>query len=240
MISEHVMSMLRLIMFCKDNGISCKIFPIVFDSLISRARNAAVALFMSEPTATHLLFIDADIEFNPEDVMKLVLANKPIIGAGYAQKFYDVKALEDIIQGNPGVPAPLELCTKNSVHLTRDSMQSEPKSIMEADYVTTGFLLIQKKVIEDMMKAYPDRKYINDVDGYMSANKDMFYDLFAVMVNPITRRLESEDYAFSRLWKEIGGKIYAVTDIVLKHHGWCGYANNLYRQLEYVHKGTTI
>ncbi len=233
------MSMIRLIMFLKENRIDATMIPIVFDSLVSRARNAAVAMFMSDPKFTHLLFVDADIEFNPEDVMKLLLANKPVIGSGYAQKFIDEQALVNIINGNATVPKPLELCTRNSVHLTAAALQQAPQSIMEAEYVTTGFLVIQRSVIADMMKAYPDRKYKNDIDGYMSANPDMFYDLFTVMVNPTTRRFESEDYGFSRLWKEIGGKIWAMTDIVLKHHGWMGYSNNLYRQLQYVHPSQT-
>jgi hypothetical protein len=206
MISEHVLSMIRLIMFLKENKIEATIIPIVFDSLVSRARNAGVAMFMSDPKYTHLLFIDADIEFTPEDVMKLALANKPVIGSGYAQKFLDEQALIDIINGNPTIPKPLELCTRNSVHLTDKAMRQPPQSIMEAEYVTTGFLLIQRPVIEQMMKAYPDRKYKNDIDGYMSANEDMFYDLFTVTVNPMTRRFESEDYGLVDYGRRLEGK----------------------------------
>jgi hypothetical protein len=228
MLSEHVMSMFRLVMFLRENRIEASIIPIVFDSLVNRARNAAVAMFMSDPNATHMLFIDADIEFNPEDVMKLVFANKPVVGAGYAQKYIAYDKLSAAVANNLQMQNVIELCTNNSVHL---SLNQPIASVMEAEYVTTGFLLIRKEVIEKMIEKYPDRQYKNDVDGYLHANQNMFYDLFTVSIHPETRRFESEDYGFSRLWKSIGGKIYAITDIVLKHHGWFGYPNNLYRQL---------
>lgn len=222
------MSMLRLIMFLRENQIEASLVPIVFDSLINRARNAAVAMFLSDPKATHLLFIDADIEFSPDDVMKLVFANKPVVGAGYAQKYIAEDRLREVCQANPEIQRPIEICTKNSVHLSADQKIA---SIMEAEYVTTGFLLIRKEVVEKMVAKYPERNYKNDIDGYMHADPTKFYDLFPVSIHPETKRFESEDYGFSRLWKDMGGKIYAITDIVLKHHGWYGFPNNLYRQL---------
>jgi hypothetical protein len=228
LISDHVLSMLRLVMFLRQNNIEASIVPIVFDSLVNRARNAAVAMFLSDPKATHLLFIDADIEFMPEDVMKLVFANKPVVGAGYAQKYIPQGKLSAIIHANPSIQNPIEISTQNSVHLVRDQKIA---SLMEAEYVTTGFLLVRREVFEQMMKEYPDRQYKNDIDGYMHADSTKFYDFFTVSIHPETRRFESEDYGFSRLWKKIGGKIYTITDIVLKHWGWYGYPNHLYRQL---------
>jgi len=220
--TEFMMSLLRLITFAKDNNIAIVIFPITFESLINRARNAAVAHFLSEQNATHLLFIDSDISFEPNDVIKLIQANKDVVGAAYPQKWLNTSLF------NPSATNPLELCTTPSVHLV-DKQQISP--LMEASYITTGFLLIKREVFSKLMKHYPDKKYKNDIDGYSSADPNLFYDFFSISINPNDQRLESEDFGFSRSWTTIGGKIHVVTDIVLTHHGWFGYKCNLHRQL---------
>lgn len=216
--TSFMMSFMRLILFLKDNGIDVTVMPITFESLVSRARNAAVAHFLSNAACTHLLFIDSDIEFIPEDVVKLVRADKDVVCGAYAQKWLDFNVLK---QGKP-----LEVSTRTSCHLA----QSKVEDIMECSYATTGFLLIKRNVFEQMTVAYPDRKYVNDIDGYMGSG-DYFYDFFPVSVNQTNRKYESEDYGFSRLWRGLGGKIYVVPDITLKHYGWFGFPANLKQQL---------
>jgi hypothetical protein len=219
-----MMSMMKLVTFAQNHGLNITIYPIVFDSLINRARNAAVAHFLADPSNTHLLFIDADIEFDPQDVIALLQANKQVVGAGYPQKWLDLSKY------NHQSPSPLEVCTKTSVHLKK---MDEVAEIMEASYITTGFLMIKREVFEKLIQSYPERKYENDIDGYHSQiAKDFFYDFFTICIHPKTKRLESEDYGFSRLWTEIGGSIHVVTNVTLKHHGWFGYQGNLYRQLK--------
>jgi hypothetical protein len=153
-----------------------------------------------------------------------------VVCGAYAQKWLSEDRMRDVFK-RPEVPKdPLELCTKVSVHI-QDPNASPSEPILEAKYVTTGFLLIQRDVIKEMMNAYPERKYTNDIDGYQGANPNMFYDLFPVTINDTTRRYESEDYGFTRLWNTLGGKAYVVTDVMLTHHGWYGYKSNLHRQL---------
>ena len=225
--TSFMFSLMRFVLACKEHQISITLHPITFDSLISRARNAAVAHFMSGDY-THLLFIDADIEFNPEDVFKLMTIDKGVVSAGYPQKWLNVDKMKRVFGAEQTPTDPMELCCNHSVHL---EPQAAIQTVMTAKYCTTGFLLIQRAVIEQMMQAYPERRFVNDVDGYMSARPELFYNLFTVEIHPETKRYESEDYGFSRLWKAIGGEIHIATDITLRHHGWYAYSGNLYRQL---------
>jgi hypothetical protein len=226
--THYMFSIIKLLFILNKKGIPCSIYPITFDSLISRARNAAIAEFMSENDNTHILFIDADIEFNPEDVLKMIDTNKPIVSSGYPQKWLNNNKIASLYKRNYIPNNPLELCTNHSIHLIKEQPISE---LMKANYCTTGFLLIQRNVIQEMFNKYPERKYINDIDGYSSSNINCFYNLFTIEINQDTKRYESEDYGFSRLWTNIGGEIHILTNISLIHHGWFGYQGNVYRQL---------
>lgn len=228
--TDYMMSLMRLILFFRENNINATVMPITFESLISRARNAAVAHFLSDPEATHILFIDSDIVFTPQDVLKLFHVNQPVVAASYAQKWLDESKMNKVFAMPEVPPEPLSLCTRLCVHF----VPGQPTgAVMEAEYVATGFLLIQREVFEKMMQAYPERNYANDIDGYASAQPDLFYDFFPVHIHPGTKRYESEDYGFSRLWREVGGKIWIATDVTLTHRGWYGFSANAYRQLTF-------
>jgi hypothetical protein len=229
---------MKLVLLLKQMNINCVLFPITFESLISRARNAAVAHFLSNTDNTHIMFIDADIEFNPEDVMKLVFTRKDVICGAYAQKWLDTSRVKDVVVSGLNLQSSLDICTKTSVHLIDNHVDSS--KIRKVEYATTGFLLCQRNAFEAMIGKYPERKYRNDIDGYAGAHDELFYDFFPVQINPDTRRFESEDYGFSRLWREIGGEIYVMTDINLKHHGWFAYPANLQKQLEFATATTVL
>lgn len=229
--TSYMFSLMKLLMVLKDMKVQASVYPITFDSLVNRARNAATACFMSDPDHTHMLFIDSDIEFNVNDIIRMIQANKDVIGIGYAQKWLDKNKIEHVLKNYPDEKNWMELCTNASVHLKNEKEMTN-QQIKEVDYCTTGCLLIKRKVIQDMMDKYPERKYKNDVDGYMSSNQDYFYNLFSVEINPETKRYESEDYGFCRLWKQIGGKIEVILDASLNHWGWFSYPNNMYRQIE--------
>lgn len=236
--TEWMMSMMRLILFLKENNIPATVMPITFESLVSRARNAAAAMFLSDPENTHILFIDSDVQFEPEHVMRLFHVNQPVVAAGYPQKWFSEEKLRTLFsQTNP--PAnPFELATCIPIHImptiTPDGhmFRPAPQPVMEAEYATTGFLLIQRGVFEKIMEKFPEKHYTNDIDGYSSADPRFFYDFFPTMIHPVTKRFESEDFGFSRLWRETGGTIHIVTDISLVHHGWHGFKGNLYRQMQ--------
>lgn len=229
--TSFMMSMFRFVMALRNSNIPAVVFPITFESLISRGRNAAVAHFLGTPDATHLLFIDSDIEFEADDVAKLIAADKDVICAGYAQKWLREDMVGNVFQRETVPPRPLELCTHTSIQVPRPKRVEDVQEVVEIDYATTGFLLIKRGVFEKMKQAYPNRKYINDIDGYMSGDQDSFYDFFPATIHERTRKFESEDFGFSRLWKECGGTVHLHTNISLIHHGWFGFPANIYRQL---------
>lgn len=199
--TEYMMSLINLTHKLKESDVEFQLFPIVFDSLVSRARNAAAAHFLASD-CTDLIFIDSDIEFDPANVFKLMHHKKDVVAGIYAKKYYN---LDRIFAGEEIV----DFVISGEVQLNADGL-------IECTYAPTGFLMISRTVFERMAEAYPHLKYSNDISGY--GNLDTFYDFFQVSVrNGI---LESEDWGFCSLWREIGGKILVDPTISLGHIGW--------------------
>ena len=210
--TEYMMSILKLLNAAKDSKLNISFYPIFFESLVSRARNAAVAHFLEDKENTHILFIDSDIIFEPEDVFKLLQSNKEVVAGIYPKKYI----VWDRLKKYPEAER-VDFPVGGSVKMTEDNF-------LEMDYLPTGFLLISRTAIDKIIKAHPELKYKNDIDGYMSAG-DNFYDLFKVGIrNGI---YESEDWGFCSLWKSVGGKVLIHPEINVKHLGWHEYSGNL-------------
>lgn len=219
--ADYMISMMKLISHMHKNGIDGSFYPIFFDSLISRARNAAAAEFL-DSDCTHLLFIDSDITFEPEDVLKLISSNKEVIGAPYPKKYLKFENFKK--------EAPNEIVD----FAISGSYKFHTDKILEMDQIATGFLLIKKNVFKELISTYPDLEYINDVDGYGSNRK--MWDFFKVGINKTTKIYESEDWGFCTLWKKMGGKIFARNDIKLGHFGWFEYKGDFNNWLVSVRK----
>ena len=174
------------------------------DSLIPRARNKLCKYFLDIPNATHLLFIDSDIEFNPNDIIRLYLANKDVIGMAYAfKKLYNDKTM--------GVYNLLENSTNND------------KEIEEALEIGTGIMLIKIHVLLKMIESEPENYILldNPEDVNKPINERKYYRFFDTQFN--NNRYLSEDYMFCQKWRSLNGKIYLLKNTTTIHHGTFGY-----------------
>ena len=215
--AEYMMSMLSLLNAVKNRGINCTFYPIFFESLISRARNASVAHFLEDEESTHLLFIDSDIIFTPDDVFKLIAANKDVVAGIYPKKYITWDRLKKTPNGEK-VDFPMG----GTIRITKDGL-------LELDYLPTGFLLISKTEIKTLIEKYPNLKYRNDIDGY--GYGDNFYNFFNVGVNQ-AGIYESEDWGFCSLWKSVGGQVLIHPEVNVKHLGWHEYTGNVLNYLD--------
>ena len=210
--TEWMMSILKLLNSAKETGLNMSFYPIFFESLVSRARNAAVAHFLEDEENTHLLFIDSDIIFEPEDVYRLIQADKDVIAGMYPKKYI----VWDRLKKDPNAER-VDFPIGGEIKVTDDDY-------VESNYLPTGFLMIKREAILKLIAEHPELKYRNDIDGYGFDN-DNFYNLFNAGVrNGI---YESEDWGFCSLWKESDGQVLIHPDINLKHVGWHEYSGNL-------------
>ena len=187
------------------------------ESLIPRGRCVAVGRFMQLPLAkkfTHFMFIDADVEFQPESVIRLLFSGHEVSVACYPKKHVNFEgAKREIVEGGDRPPemASADLVVNLGRHST--AVVNGFAEILDGP---TGFMMIKREVFEKMEKHYPELHCKND-----HANKDFdFYPaLFDCMICPTTKRYLSENYAFCRRWQQMGGKIYGDTNTVLGHVG---------------------
>lgn len=188
------------------------------ESLIQRGRNALVDQFM-QTKCTHLLFIDADIKFNPQDIPPMVDADVDILCGIYPKKEINWHGVERAVHG--GVPTN-QLANHTgslvvnlvgyagSVTVPRD----KPVEIWAGG---TGFMLIKRKVFDKLKKKVSS--YVNDVNIIGGKNGNRITEYFACSIEPGTERLLSEDYHFCRVARENGIKIYAAPWVTLGHFG---------------------
>ena len=87
--SIQYQSLMRTMEFFRKLGIVLKVEFCKNDSLVSRARNNLIARAMSDKTATHFMFIDNDITWEPNDILKLLLSEKELVGGIYVDVPYE-------------------------------------------------------------------------------------------------------------------------------------------------------
>jgi hypothetical protein len=189
-------SILRTIAVFNRLGIDMVIDTIVNESLIPRGRNSLVAKMMaSDANPTHIIFIDVDIGFDETSIIKLLLADKGVVGGLYPKKTLPINY---VVNGIPGA------ISDGSLLKVRD--------------IGTGFLCIKRSVIEDMFEKYSNLKYKTNI-GLDPKCDDFTYALFDGYLDPETKDYLSEDYTFCKRWRDIGGEIWTDTSIVLDHSG---------------------
>ena len=196
------------------------------ESLITRARNNLTAIFLGSK-ADALMFIDADIGWTPQALLDLIEASHAVSGIPYPKKGYDWNKIKDLIEKDWDKKLELtpqsvqKQAVRYAVDVTRKSTLKLDPGWVEVDHLGTGFMLIQRNVIESMKAFYWDQlNYKNDVTGYINTAKpEHCVGLFETMIDPETKRYLSEDYAFCKRWRDIGGHVIACTKHKLTHTG---------------------
>ena len=216
----YTQSLLTLGPVLNQNGYDMAYSAMFNESLIQRGRNALAHGFMQRPECTHLMFIDADIKFNPQDIIKMIEADKDIICGIYPKKEINWVEVEKAVK--EGVPTDrLKTRTARVVVNLKDYAGSvtvpvsEPVEIFNGG---TGFMLIKRSTFETMKSVV--NSYNNDVlflDGGIS--NDRITEYFACAIEPGTERLLSEDYFFCWKAREAGLKVWAAPWAQLGHFG---------------------
>lgn len=203
MVSEPTMtSFLRFILLAQQVGLQWSLDTMVNESLVTRARNNLMAKMMTNPKATHFMFIDADIRFQPESILHMIACDKDVIGGLYPKK---------------SLPVNYVINLKPQTKVQGD--------IFTVDTMGTGFLLFKRNVYEQLIAAHPETKYVDDV-GLGKQYEPMMYSIFDCKIDERGHYL-SEDWLFCRRWAALGGEIWAHGKVLLNHVGHFEFQGDL-------------
>ncbi len=211
--SEYTDSLLKLSESCNKSGVKLTTIFLGNESLIQRGRNTVAHHFMNIPDATHLLFIDADIKFRVEDIVKMIKADKELIIGPVALKGYDWEQIrasalagEDDIGRTGGV--------FNINLLPGIEMQSEDEPF-EIEHGGNAFMMIRR----DCFAALEPHTPIYTNGGRSLPDGVEIKDYFRVEINKDTNHLLSEDYFFCHSYRQIGGKVWCAPWVETGHFG---------------------
>jgi len=186
-------------------GIASKFWSLGSAAYVDDMRNWHVAR-MLEGDATHLLFLDYDMEWDADGIERLLTAKVPVIGGSYRVKNawmrWTAQTREE--DGEPiGVPR-----------------KDGRGFLIECDCLAMGFTLIRREVFERMRDAAPDAWY------EQGAERVKCWDWFTRIREG--REHYGEDYSFCRRWRALGGQLWIDPNITLVHHGLHGWRGNLH------------
>lgn len=234
-------SMRKLLPVLEQRGIGVEFKTLAQESLITRARNTIAAEFLGRKDCTHLLFIDADIGFEPDVVLRLLARGQPLVCGAYPMKGYNWDKMLETAKTRDSPDALKRASLQFATNLRdEDWPAGEDRNTLEIEdgfvkvsKAATGMMLIERQVMERMQQAYPDLRYTNDVAGYDNAHtRGNFWTFFETMVHPVTRRYMSEDYTFCHRWtKGCHGEIWLDVQSRLTHFGSAAFSGSLLESL---------
>jgi glycosyltransferase involved in cell wall biosynthesis len=221
--------------FANDPFVEICILTIGDQSLVTKARNMCVTSFM-QGDYTHLLFIDADIQFNPENIRRLIDKNDDVVCGAYPVKRIEWEALRSI---DPSVLKTLSdseiqaRLLKYNLHVTTQTGEYSKRidnGFMDVSRAATGFMLIRRTVFTKLMKLHPELKYINIEEP--EAVQKYLWSFFNCGINKYQAYV-GEDYNFCDMWTNVGGKIWIDILSPLSHIGTHTYNGNIVQTMSF-------
>jgi hypothetical protein len=218
---SYTVGLLTAVMVFSQRGIAMQYAHMMNESLITRARNSLAKDFLASE-CTHLMFIDADIGFNPGDIPPMIDADKDIICGIYPKK--EINWIDVSKAVNAGVP-PQQLHHYTGafvVNLVGDAKTAEGAMYEPLEIANggTGFMLIKREVFEGLIGRVPT--YTNDVFAAIDdqTKRDEVNEFFATSIDRESgNRLLSEDYHFCKIAREAGFRVWAAPWAHLSHTG---------------------
>jgi glycosyltransferase involved in cell wall biosynthesis len=203
-------SLARFAQSAPQHGIDIQIGSICGCSVVSRARNLLAQDLLDSP-CDYLMFIDSDINFEPEDILRLMAwGSDPKRG---------------IVAAVPRTRSETKTYIANLEYDGNGDLTMNGMGLVRAERVATAFMLVRREVFEKMVEAHPEWKYY---DKRSNRTIPCLFDFLLTEEGYI-----GEDYLFCDRTRELGFEVWVDPSITLGHMGVQEYVGNYGKDVLY-------
>jgi len=211
---NYVNSLVRSSALFQSHGLKLHVTFLSNHSLIPMARNKIVSdIFRNDKNDWEsIVWIDADISWEPEDLLKLVLHDEDVVCGTYRKKIH------------------------NSCHFTikmiKGNETPDERGLIEVEATGTGFLRVSKKAMQDLMDHEPEFYTEKVTQPELNVDQIEVKNLFQCGIK--NGEMLSEDFYFCTKLRERGYKIMLDTNIDLGHDGSFTYRGSMSHYLNFL------
>lgn len=225
--NNYTISMQNLLVKLSQRGHSISTTTIGNESLITRARNTLAHKFMSSDCDA-LLFIDADHGWDADDVARMIEEGKDLIGAIYPMKGLNWENIRvAVLAGKQNLEEYSGIFAMNLLAESQEFNSQKPFKVKD---IGTGMMFVTRKVFEDL-KPHCKQYKNNNVGDTGVKFGEMVTEYFTTVIDE-NGILLSEDYAFCRMWQNIGGEVWSAPWVRITHSGDYNFAGQFARTVE--------
>lgn len=229
----YTKSMIDLGILATRYGLDVRSSFIMNESLVQRSRVYLADEFMRSD-CTHMMFIDADIGFDAQDVITawaLADETRDIVVGAYPKKMIGWEKVKMAVDKGFADVDPNNLenyvgdYVINSVSGQEEIRLDIPAEVAEAG---TGFMVIRRETFERFKAAYPEQAYLPDHvrNEHFDGTREI-HAYFDCVIDPVSKRYLSEDYYFTQKCRALGMKVWLLPWIKLLHCGSYNFGGSL-------------
>jgi hypothetical protein len=211
--SPYITSLLQTVRLLTAMGIDWRFMELSGDSYVHRARNTMVDMFLRDPDATDLFFLDSDMSWNPEAFVKMCLLPDAVVGAAYPvknnwQQWTSIPKMNHHDNGTTSL---------NGREL------GDGTAILEAVVLAGGFLRVKRNVFEKFKEHYKDMWYEEPTTD--PANPAHRFTAF-FGAESIDHKFYGEDHCFAKRLREMGIPMFIYPNVDIVHWGYKDFSGN--------------
>lgn len=223
----YVRAALALALRAQAAGIPVRFEFILYQPSISRARNILAAMFLASD-CTHMLFVDADIDFTADDVFSMIRAMDAhpevgVLGGAYPRRMINWHNVARAVEAGLAKDNPADLARyagEFALHFLNPGQNFKLTDLVELSRLGTAMMLIRREVLEGMRGAYPELVFRPDpLERQTHGVGELEPAWFCPLVEPESQALLSDDYAFCRRVRDAGFRIWLAPWIRTTHAG---------------------